>query len=99
MTCISCKGDLINKNTNFIADLGDCIIIVKDVPSQVCSQCGEVSYSHEVAKRLEEIVGQMKNIMTEVAIVPSTRWPTGRSSVRPIMDLREVPRSTGNPRC
>ena len=35
----------------------------------VCSQCGEVSYSHEVAKRLEEIVGQMKNIMTEVAIV------------------------------
>ena len=62
MTCISCKGDLINKNTNFI-------IIVKDVPSQVCSQCGEVSYSHEVAKRLEEIVGQMKNIMTEVAIV------------------------------
>ena len=53
MTCISCKGDLINKNTNFIADLGDCIIIVKDVPSQVCSQCGEVSYSHEVAKRLE----------------------------------------------
>ena len=69
MTCISCKGDLINKNTNFIADLGDCIIIVKDVPSQVCSQCGEVSNSHEVAKRLEEIVGQMKNIMTEVAIV------------------------------
>ena len=69
MTCISCKGDLINKNTNFIADLGDCIIIVKDVPSQVCSQCGEASYSHEVAKRLEEIVGQMKNIMTEVAIV------------------------------
>ncbi len=60
MTCISCKGDLINKNTNFIADLGDCIIIVKDVPSQVCSQCGEVSYSHEVAKRIEEIVGQMK---------------------------------------
>ncbi len=69
MTCISCKGDLIDKKTNFIADLGDCIIIVKDVPSQVCSQCGEVSYSHEVAKRLEEIISQMKNAMTEVAIV------------------------------
>lgn len=69
MTCISCKGNLIDKKTNFIADLGDCIIIVKDVPSQVCSQCGEVSYSHEVAKRLEKIVAQMKNVMTEVAIV------------------------------
>ena len=69
MTCISCKGDLIDKKTNFIADLGDCIIIVKEVPSQVCSQCGEVSYSHEVAKRLEEIISQTKNAMTEVAIV------------------------------
>ena len=51
--CIVCKGDLENRKTNFVADLGNCIIIVKDVPSQVCSQCGEVSYSHEVAMQLE----------------------------------------------
>ena len=69
MTCISCKGDLIDKKTNFIADLGDCIIIVKDVPSQVCTQCGEVSYSNEVAEQLEKIVDKMKNAMTEIAVV------------------------------
>lgn len=67
--CIVCKGNLVNKNTNFIADLDGCIIIVKDVPSQVCSQCGEVSYSHEVAIQLEKIINRMKNVMTEVAIV------------------------------
>lgn len=55
--------------TNFIADLGDCIIIVKGVPSQVCSQCGEVSYSHEVALQLEKITDRMKNAMTEIAVV------------------------------
>ena len=27
-SCIVCKGDLENKNTNFIADLGNCIIII-----------------------------------------------------------------------
>ena len=69
MTCFMCKGTLENKLTNFIVDLGNCIIIVKDVPSQVCTQCGEVSYSHEVAKRLEEIVNITKNAITEIAVV------------------------------
>ena len=69
MNCIMCKGNLVDKKTNFIADLGDCIIIVKDVPSQVCSQCGEVSYSHEVALQLEKIVNQLKSTMTEIAVV------------------------------
>lgn len=69
MTCIVCKGTLESKKTNFVADLGDCIVIVKNVPSEVCSQCGEVSYSHEVAKRLEKIVNQVKSAMMEVAIV------------------------------
>lgn len=69
MKCLMCKGDLRNQTSNFIADLGDCIIIVKDVPSQVCSQCGEVSYSHEVAVRLEKIVDSMRTSAMEVAIV------------------------------
>ena len=67
--CIMCKGNLIDKETNFIADLEDCIIIVKGVPSQVCSQCGEVSYSHEVAIHLEKIVNSLKNALTEIAVV------------------------------
>lgn len=69
MKCIMCKGDLEDKLTNFIADLGNCIIIVKDVPSQVCSQCGEVSYDHDVAIQLEKITNKLKDAMTEVAIV------------------------------
>ena len=67
--CIVCKGNLEDKFTNFIADLGDCIIIVKDVPSQVCSQCGEVSYSHDVALQLEKITNKLKDSLTEVAII------------------------------
>ena len=62
--CIMCKGNLVDKETNFIADLDNCIIIVKGVPSQVCSQCGEVSYSHEVAIQLEKIVNKLKNSAT-----------------------------------
>ena len=64
-----CKGNLEDKLTNFIADLGNCIIIVKDVPSQVCSQCGEVSYSNDVALQLEKIINETKNTLTEIAVV------------------------------
>ena len=52
MTCFMCKGTTEDRLTNFIADLGNCIIIVKGVPSQVCTQCGEVSYSNDVAEQL-----------------------------------------------
>lgn len=69
MDCFMCKGTLENKRTNFIADMETCIIIVKDVPSQVCTQCGEVSYSNEVAEHLEKIVNKMKDAMTEIAVV------------------------------
>lgn len=69
MKCFSCKGTMENKLTNFVADKGACIIIVKDVPSQVCSQCGEVSYSNEVAEQLDKIVNKVKDAMTEIAVV------------------------------
>ena len=68
MTCFMCKGKIENRLTNYIADLGNTIIIVKDVPSQVCQQCGEVSYSDEVARKLEQIVASLQEQRMEIAI-------------------------------
>lgn len=68
MTCFYCKGSIENKLTNFIADLGSTIIIVKDVPSEVCTQCGEVSFSDKAAKRLEQIIEEMKKQNLEIAV-------------------------------
>ena len=68
MKCFMCKGELENKLTNFMLDLGTCIIIVKNVPSQVCTQCGEVSYSDEVAHNLEKIVNSTRQSAAEIAI-------------------------------
>ena len=69
MTCFMCKGQLEDKITTFMVDLGNCIVIVKNVPSQVCSQCGEISYSHEVTKQLEAIVNTMRASIAEIAVV------------------------------
>lgn len=69
MKCFMCKGDMINKNTNYILDLDGSIIIIKNVPSLVCNQCGEVFYENEVMKRIEKIIDLFKNALTEIAIV------------------------------
>lgn len=66
--CLMCKGELENKLTNFMIDLGTCIVIIKNVPSQVCTQCGEVSYSDEVAHNLEKIVNLTRQNSVEIAI-------------------------------
>ena len=58
-----------NQLTTFMVDLGNCIVIVRNVPSQVCTQCGETSYTDEVAEQLEHIVNSVRNSMTEIAVV------------------------------
>ena len=69
MNCFMCKGKLENKNTTFMVELDNCIIIIKNVPSQVCKQCGEVSYSDEVAKQLEKLVNRVRDSITEITVI------------------------------
>lgn len=70
MNCFFCKGQTAEERTKFIVDLGPCVVIVKNVPGEVCRQCGEVSYSNEVARQLEKIVEAVRHsMMSEVAII------------------------------
>lgn len=69
MKCFMCKGSLENKQTTFMVDLGNCIVIIKNVPSQVCTQCGEVSYSDDVARHIEKIVNNLRAAITEITVV------------------------------
>ena len=70
MTCFMCKGTVREGYSTFTSDVGGCIVVIKNVPSRVCDQCGEVSYCSEVAQQLEQIV---KNITAtasaEIAVV------------------------------
>ena len=73
MNCLMCKGILENKNTTFMVELNNCIIIIKNVPSQVCKQCGEISYSNEVSKQLEKLVNAVRNSITEITVINYTK--------------------------
>jgi len=70
MTCFMCKGTVQEGFSTFTADMGDGIVIIKNVPSSVCGQCGETSYSDEVARRLEQIIKSITaSASAEIAVV------------------------------
>jgi YgiT-type zinc finger domain-containing protein len=65
-----CKGTVQEGFSTFTADMGGSIVIIKNVPSRVCDQCGEASYNDEVARRLEQIVQSiMSSASAEIAVV------------------------------
>ena len=69
MTCFHCKGDTAKKLKTHAVTLERCVIIIKNVPSLVCEQCGEVYFSDDAMQRLEAIIDRLENIIKEVAIV------------------------------
>jgi YgiT-type zinc finger domain-containing protein len=76
MNCFLCKGRLETREAAFMVELAHSIVVVKAVPSQICEQCGETSYSNAVAKRLEEIVRTLSaqsEPLTDIAVMDYQR--------------------------
>jgi YgiT-type zinc finger domain-containing protein len=67
--CFRCKGSVEPKVKTHAVTLDKCVIIVKNVPSYVCRQCGEVYFADEVMQKLEVIIDSLEDIIKEVAIV------------------------------
>jgi len=54
---------------NHIVDFGEGIIIIKNVPANICKQCGEYYLDTKTALKLESIVEEIKKNKAEVFIV------------------------------
>lgn len=70
MNCGICKGDMERKLVTHTEDLGESVVVIRNVPALVCSECGNVWYSGDVVQQLEAIVDAIAaNPFTEVAVV------------------------------
>ncbi len=54
--CYFCKGKTEIKNVDVDFRWGRKLYVVKNVPVEVCSQCGERYYSARVSKKLDNLV-------------------------------------------
>ena len=55
--------------TTSVTDLGNCLIIIRNVPCYKCTQCNEVTYTGDVVKKIEEIIEHCRKMMQEVSII------------------------------
>ena len=58
--CPVCGGKCKNGKTTFTAEFGAGVVVVRNVPATVCTQCGEDWVKDVVAERLETMVAQAK---------------------------------------
>ena len=59
-TCYACGGTMKQGETTFTVDFGTGVVVVRNVPAWVCSQCGMDWIRDELAGKLEEIVIEAK---------------------------------------
>lgn len=58
--CPLCGGSKKEGKTTFTVDLGFGVVVVRDVPATVCSQCGADWINDAIAAKLEEIVNDAR---------------------------------------
>lgn len=69
MLCMKCGASAEKGLTTYVEDLGNCLVIVRNVPCYKCLECDEVIYTGDVVEKLEEIVENAKKLMQEISVV------------------------------
>lgn len=68
MMCMECGSTVEKGFTTSVTDLGDCLVIVRNVPCYKCTECNEVTYTADVVQRLEKIIETSKSLSQEIAV-------------------------------
>ena len=67
--CPVCGGRKTDGKTTYSVDLGFGVVVVRNVPATVCSQCGEEWIGAEIASELERLVEEARQSRREVEVV------------------------------
>ena len=66
--CPLCGGLKNNGLTTFTVDFGDGVVVIRQVPAKICSQCGADWISDEIAEKLENIVANARKKQSIVEV-------------------------------
>jgi len=72
MKCAICKtGELADGRTTVTLQRGETTVVIKDVPAQVCGQCGEYYLSEEMTGK---VMAMAEAAVSKGAEVEILRW-------------------------
>ena len=67
--CPVCSGELEKGATTVTVDFGTGVVVVRNVPATVCSQCGMEWIEDESAEKVENIVKEAKKKHSTVEVL------------------------------
>lgn len=73
MNCPRCKNNMIKSTTTFVSDLGDILIVIRNVPCYQCEDCDEIIYTGDVIQNIENFVKLAKSLKQEISIIDYTK--------------------------
>lgn len=77
MMCAFCKGkETTNVKDKYLVTLEDTVLIINNVPTLECVQCGEKFYLDEVSEVLETIINSARTIPAEILMVDYNKSDT-----------------------
>ena len=68
MRCYFCKGKIVEKRVRVDFRWGDELVVIEDVPAEICQQCGEKHFSPEVYKAMENLAKTKTKTVKHIAI-------------------------------
>ncbi len=54
--CLLCKSRMREGTTEFVARVGDQVVVVKNIPAFVCPNCDEAYYTIEIQRKIDDIM-------------------------------------------
>lgn len=67
--CPLCGGSMRTGRTSASFFIGEKIVIIKDVPAEVCGDCGEAFTKSSVAGRIESILEEVEMLRSDMSVV------------------------------
>ncbi|MHB0929213.1 MAG: type II toxin-antitoxin system MqsA family antitoxin [Candidatus Nanopelagicales bacterium] len=56
MNCVICRtGEMVPGSVTVTLERGESVVVIKDVPAQVCADCGEYYLEEAVAERIHSL--------------------------------------------
>ncbi|MDR2733206.1 MAG: type II toxin-antitoxin system MqsA family antitoxin [Spirochaetota bacterium] len=75
MKCGICKAEMEKASVTYTEDTEQGVVVIRHVPAEVCTECGNTWYSGAVAGQLEKMIDQFigANISAEVSVLNFTK--------------------------